>query len=163
MAALPAIAAGFGVWQAVMHSQQVIVRRDPATYLQFGYWIARHGSLPIPQLRSAFGGSVPGLSFASLGFYQHGTAIVPQFMAGLPITLAAAFWSNGIQLAVLIAPVIGACAVLTFGGLVGRLCGPRWAPLGALMLALSLPEQYTSRSRSASRWRRSCCSAGSAW
>ncbi len=146
VAALPSIAAGFGVWQAVMHSQQVIVRRDPASYLQFGYWIARHGSLPIPQLRSAFGGSVPGLGFASLGFYQHGTAIVPQFMAGLPITLAAAFWSNGVQLAVLIPPVIGACAVLTFGGLVGRLCGPRWAPLGALVLALSLPEQYTSRS-----------------
>ena len=146
VAAVFAIAAGFAVWQAAVHSQQVIVRRDPATYLQFGYWIARHGSLPIPQLRSAFGGALPGLSFASPGFYQHGTVIVPQFMAGLPITLAAAFWINGIELAVLMAPVIGACAVLTFGGLVGRLCGPRWAPLGALVLALSLPEQYTSRS-----------------
>jgi len=146
VAALAAVAVGFGVWQAAMHSQQVIVRRDPATYLQFAYWIARHGSLPIPQLRSVFGGGLPGLSFASLGFYQHGTAVVPQFMAGLPITLAAAFWINGIQLAVFMAPVIGACAVLTFGGFVGRLCGPRWAPLGALALALSLPEQYTSRS-----------------
>jgi hypothetical protein len=141
-----AIAVGFGVWQAALHSQQVIVRRDPATYLQFAHWIARQGSLPIPQLSAAFGGPVPGLSFASLGFYQHGTALVPQFMAGLPITLAAAFWINGIQLAVYMAPVFGACAVLTFGGLVGRLCGPRWAPLGALMLALSLPELYTSRS-----------------
>ena len=146
VAAVFAIAAGFAVWQAAVHSQQVIVRRDPATYLQFGYWIARHGSLPVPQLRSAFGGAPPGLSFASLGFYQHGTAIVPQFMAGLPIILAAAFWINGIQFAVLMAPVIGACAVFTFGGLAGRLCGPRWAPLGALVLALSLPEQYTSRS-----------------
>jgi hypothetical protein len=146
VAAVTAVAVGFGVWQAAMHSQQVIVRRDPATYLQFGYWIAQHGSLPIPQLRSAFGGALPGLGFASLGFYQHGAAIVPQFMAGLPITLAAAFWINGIQLAVFVAPVIGACAVLTFGGFVGRLCGPRWAPLGALALALSLPEQYTSRS-----------------
>jgi hypothetical protein len=146
VAAVFAIAVGFGVWQGAMVSQQVIVRRDPATYLQFAYWIARHGSLPIPQLRSAFGGPVPGLSFASLGFYQHGAAIVPQFMAGLPLTLAAAFWINGIQLAVYLAPVFGACAVLTFGGLVGRLCGPRWAPFGALMLALSLPEVYTSRS-----------------
>ena len=146
VAAVAAVAVGFGVWQAAMHSQQVIVRRDPATYLQFGYWIAQHGSLPIPQLRSAFGGAFPGLGFASLGFYQHGAAIVPQFMAGLPITLAAAFWINGIQLAVFVAPVIGACAVLTFGGFVGRLCGPRWAPLGALALALTLPEQYTSRS-----------------
>jgi MFS family permease len=146
VAAVIVIAAGFGVWQALVHSQQVIVRRDPATYVQFAYWIARHGSLPIPQLRSAFGGAVPGMSFESLGFYAHGTAVVPQFMAGLPMTLAAAFWINGTQLAVLFAPVFGACAVLTFGGLVGRLCGLRWAPLGALVLALSLPEIYTSRS-----------------
>ncbi len=146
VAALVAIAVGFGVWQGLVHSQQVIVRRDPATYLQFAYWIAHHGSLPVPQPRSAFGGGVPGLGFQSLGFYAHGTALVPQFMAGLPMTLAAAVWVHGIQLAVLAAPVIGACAVLTFGGLVARLCGPRWAPLGALALALSLPEQYTSRS-----------------
>jgi len=146
VAAVFAIAVGFGAWQAAMVSQQVIVRRDPAAYLQFAYWIARHGSLPIPQLRPAFGGAVPGLSFASLGFYQHGAAVVPQFMAGLPLTLAGAFWIKGIHLAVYLAPVLGACAVLTFGGLIGRLCGPRWAPLGALLLALSLPEVYTSRS-----------------
>jgi hypothetical protein len=36
--------------------------------------------------------------------------------------------------------------VLTFGGLAARLTGPRWAPLAALVLALSLPEQFTSRS-----------------
>ena len=48
--------------------------------------------------------------------------------------------------AVLVAPVLGAAAVLTFGGLAARLAGPRWAPLAALVLALSLPEQYTSRS-----------------
>jgi hypothetical protein len=44
------------------------------------------------------------------------------------------------------APLLGACGVLTFGGLVARLVGPRWAPLAALALALSLPEQFTSRS-----------------
>lgn len=146
VAALVAIAVGFGVWQGLMRSEQVIVRRDPASYLQFAYWIAHHGSLPVPQLSSAFGGTAPGLSFGSLGFYSHGGAVVPQFMAGLPMTLAAAIWIKGIQLAVLAAPVFGACAVLTFGGLVGRLCGARWAPLGALVLALSLPEVYTSRS-----------------
>ena len=36
--------------------------------------------------------------------------------------------------------------MLTFGGLAARLTGPRWAPLAALVLALSLPEQFTSRS-----------------
>ncbi len=36
--------------------------------------------------------------------------------------------------------------MLAFGGLAARLIGPRWAPLAALVLALSLPEQFTSRS-----------------
>jgi hypothetical protein len=71
---------------------------------------------------------------------------VPQFMAGLPITLAGAFWAGGTGLAVAAGAVLGACGVLTLGGLIARLAGPRWAPLGALALALSLPEQFTSRS-----------------
>ena len=41
--------------------------------------------------------------------------------------------------------MIGGCAVLSFGGLAGRLAGPGWAPAAAAVLALSLPEQYTSR------------------
>ena len=67
-------------------------------------------------------------------------------MAGMPMLLAAAFWAGGVNAAVLVAPVLGAVAVLTFGGLAARLAGPRWAPLAALVLALCLPEQYTSRS-----------------
>ena len=53
---------------------------------------------------------------------------------------------RGVSAAVLAAPLLGALAVLTFGGLVARLAGPRWAPPAALALALSLPEQFTSRS-----------------
>ena len=36
--------------------------------------------------------------------------------------------------------------MLTFGGLAARLIGPRWAPLAALVLAITLPMQFTSRS-----------------
>ena len=67
-------------------------------------------------------------------------------MAGMPMVLAAGFWAGGVGAAVLVPPLLGACAVLTFGGLAARLTGPRWAPLAALVLALSLPEQFTSRS-----------------
>ncbi|HXW43709.1 MAG TPA: hypothetical protein VEL03_02910 [Streptosporangiaceae bacterium] len=144
--ALTVVAVGFGVDQAVYHSQQIIVQRDPASYIQFGYWIARHGSLPIPQDAAAFGGGHHALSFYSAAFYPVGHAIVPQFMAGLPMTLAAALWAGGISAAVMTGAVLGACGVLTLGGLVARLVGPRWAPLAALVLALSLPEQFTSRS-----------------
>ena len=36
--------------------------------------------------------------------------------------------------------------MFTFGGLTARLIGPRWAPAAALTLAVTLPEQFTSRS-----------------
>jgi hypothetical protein len=146
LAGTVAVAAGFAVWQIVMNSQQVIVLRDPGTYLQFAYWIAEHGSTRIPQSLQAFGGAHQGLSFASPGFFQSGTTLVPQYMAGLPMTLAAAVWAGGPLAAAVMAPVIGACAVLAFGGLVGRLAGARWAPAAALVLAVCLPEQYASRS-----------------
>ena len=144
VAAVITIAVGFGAEQLICHSEQIIVLRDPASYVQFAAWIARHGSLPIPQSRPAFGGPHL-LTFASPAFYQVGGSIVPQFMAGLPMALAAAFWAGGVSAAVLVAPVLGAVALLTFGGLAARLAGPRWAPLAVLALALTLPEQYTSR------------------
>ena len=142
-----AVAVAFGVDQMIYHSQFIIVTRDPASYVQFAAWISHHGSLPIPQDRAAFGATTHALTFHSPAFYQVGKNIVPQFMAGLPMVLAAGFWIGGTGAAVAIAPLLGACAVLTFGGLVARLAGPRWAPLAALVLALSLPEQFTSRDR----------------
>ncbi len=141
-----AVAVAFGAHQMIYHSQQIIVIRDPAAYVQFAAWIAHHGSLPIPQARAAFGGTHGVLSFGSPAFFSVGHSVVPQFMAGLPMVLAAGFWIGGVGTAVALAPLLGAAAVLTFGGLAARLAGPRWAPLAALALALSLPEQYTSRS-----------------
>jgi hypothetical protein len=146
VAALLAVAIGFGADQLIYHSQQIIVQRDPASYIQFGNWIARHGSLPIPQDAAAFGGYSHLLSFNAPAFYQVGHTIVPQFMAGLPMTLAAAFWIGGVGAASATGALLGSCGILAVGGLVGRLVGPRWAPLGALILALSLPEEFTSRS-----------------
>src|SRR5215469_5617038 len=146
VAGVIAVAIAFGVDQMIYHSQFVIITRDPASYIQFANWIAHHGSLPIPQDRAAFGGTHHVLTFASFAFYQVGGTIVPQFMAGLPMMLSAGYWTGGVTAAVAMAPVFGACAVLAFGGLAARLVGPRWAPLAALVLAVSLPEQFTSRS-----------------
>jgi hypothetical protein len=145
VAATIAIAIAFTAWQIAERTQQVIYLRDPATYLQVAYWIAHHGYLPIPSNVAAFGGPHPGLSFASSNFYPRGAGIVPQFMTGMPLVLAAAIWLNGIPAALILTPVIGGCAVLSFGGLAARLAGPRWAPAAATVLAVSLPEQYTSR------------------
>jgi len=141
-----AVAVVFAAWQIAERTEQIIFLRDPATYLQVGYWLAHHGSLPIQNSLAAFGGSHPGLSFASASYSPRGSGIVPQFMTGMPVVLAAAVWLGGIPAALMATPLIGGCAVLSFGGLAGRLAGPRWAPAAAAVLALSLPEQYTSRS-----------------
>ena len=145
LAGTVAVAAGFALWQFLFNSETVIVLRDPGAYLQTGYWIAQHGSLPIPQSLAAFGGPHPGLGFSSIGFFSGGTAVVPGLMSGLPLLLAGGFWVNGTTAAAALGPILGGLAILAFGGLVGRLTGPQWAPAGALVLALTLPEQYTSR------------------
>ncbi|MER6943311.1 hypothetical protein ABT294_04735 [Nonomuraea sp. NPDC000554] len=142
VAAVVAVAAGAGVFNAVMHGEQLIVRRDPATYAQYAIWLAKHGSLPIPAQAEAFGGADPALLFARIGFYQVDGAVVPQFMPGPPMLFAAGDWLGGLLLT---PAVLGALAVLTVGGLAGRLAGGRWAPLAALAFALSLPVLYTSR------------------
>jgi hypothetical protein len=144
--AVIAVAVAFGADQMIYHSQFIIVTRDPASYVQFAAWIAHHGSLPIPQDNHAFGGTDSWLSFSSPAYYEVGRTVVPQFMAGLPMVLAAGFWIGGVNTAVALAPILGALAVLTFGGLVARLVGARWAPLAALVFALALPLQFTSRS-----------------
>jgi hypothetical protein len=145
VAAIILVAVAFGIDQLYFHSQNIIVNRDPASYANFGYWLAQHGSLPIPQDRAAFGGTHGVLTFASFAFYGVGTHIVPQFMAGLPMVLAGFIWAGGLHTAVAANAVLGALGVLALGGLVARLAGPRWAILATLVLAFSLPQEFTSR------------------
>ena len=140
-----AIAAGFTIWQLAANSPSVIAARTPGAYFQAGYWIAQHGSLPIPGSLAAFGGPHPGLHLSSIGFVAHGHDILPAVTAGLPMLLAGGFWTTGTGGGTVIDPVLGGLAVLTFGGLVGRLAGRQWAPAGALVLTLTLPEIYTTR------------------
>jgi hypothetical protein len=147
--AVVVIAAGFGVWQAVFRSEQVFVAGDPGVYLQYGYWIAGHGTAHIPVSAAAFGstgfGGATGLDFATSGFTVSGGVIAPAFLPGLPLVLAGGTWLGGLGGALLMPAVLGGCAVLSFAGLVGRLCGPWWAVAGELVLALCLPEVFASR------------------
>jgi hypothetical protein len=142
--AMLVIAAGFGVWQAVFRSEQVFVTSDPGVYLQYGYWIAEHGTARISESAAAFGGA-PGLDFATPGFAVSGGSITPAFLPGLPLVLAGGTWLGGLGGALLVPAVLGGCAVLSFAGLVGRLCGAWWAVAAELVLAVGLPEVYTSR------------------
>jgi hypothetical protein len=144
-----AVAVGFIAWQVLEKSQQLIVARDPGGYLQYAYWLAKHGSAKIPVLGADFGlapGTVaPGLSFASPGFLAHGAELLPGYMGGLPLVIVGGIWAAGVTGGLLMAPLLGGCAILSVAGLAGRLAGARWAPAAALVLAVALPEQYVSR------------------
>ncbi|MFB9675287.1 hypothetical protein [Streptosporangium vulgare] len=140
-----AAALASGIFNGLLHGEQLIVRRDPATYAQYGVWLARHGSLPIPFQEQAFGGTDPALHFDSVGFYASGGAVVPQFMPGAPMLHAVGAWLGDVAGLLLVPPVLGAAAVLVLAGVVARLVGARWAPLAALAFAVCLPILYTSR------------------
>jgi len=140
------IAVGFCAWQLAVNSVTIVASRAPGASFAAGYWISQHGSLPIPARMGAFGGAHPGLSFTTSGLLAHGDALYPRSLPGLPMLLSGGFWLHGISGAALVSPILGALAVLAFGGLAGRLVGPQWAPAAALVLAITLPEVYTSRS-----------------
>jgi hypothetical protein len=140
-----AVVAGLTAWQLSERSEALIVLRDAGTYLQAGYWIAQHGSLPIPEMVKYFGGAHLGVSFTSAGFLARGGSLYPAVTPGLPLLLAGSFWVNSTVGATAMGPVLGGLAALTFAGLVARLVGPQWAPAGALVLGLSLPQQFTGR------------------
>ncbi|GLW96038.1 hypothetical protein [Microtetraspora sp. NBRC 16547] len=144
-AAVIGIALASGLFNGFLHGEQLLVRRDPATYAQYAIWMARHGSLPIPYGDGAFGGPDPALRFDSMGFYDFHGAIVPQFMPGPPMLDGIGYWLGGVPGLLLVPPVLGALAVLVFAGTVARLAGGRWAPLAALVFAVSMPILYTSR------------------
>jgi hypothetical protein len=144
-AAVIAVALASGIFNGLFHSEQLIIRRDPSTYAQYALWLAGHGSLPIPFQEAAFGGGDPSLHFDSMGLYDFGGAIVPQFMPGSPMIDAVGAWLGGVQGLILMPPLLGALAVLVLAGVVARLVGARWAPLAALVFAVSLPILYTSR------------------
>lgn len=143
---LAAVSVAFGAFNAAFHSQFVIVEYDAASYMQFASWISGHGTTLIPENAQFFGGHSASITFAGAAFFQSGNHLVPQFMAGLPMVLSLGFWAGGMRLAVFWAPLLGALAVFTFGGLVARLVGPRWAPFAALAISVTIPMQYVSRS-----------------
>ncbi|GAA0388574.1 hypothetical protein Acor_54050 [Acrocarpospora corrugata] len=145
VAAIFTIALGSGVFNAIFHSEQLIVRRDPASYAQYTIWLATHGRVPIPEDVAAFGGADPALRFDSMGFFAADGVVVPQFMPGTPMLHAAGEWLGGVGGLLLMPALLGAFAVLVFAGTVARLVGARWAPLAALTFAVCLPILYTSR------------------
>ena len=81
--------------------------RDPASYIQFGAWIARSRLAADPAGPRGVRRHPRRLTFASPAYYQVGGSVVPQFMAGLPMVLAAGSGSAAYRGRVPMAPVLG--------------------------------------------------------
>ena len=139
-----AVAAGFGVWEAVFRSQQVFGGGGPGGFLLYGNWIAVHGTARVPAAAASFGGA-GGLGFATAGFSGSGGFLLPSVLPGVPLVLAGGAWLGGAGGTLLVPAALGGCAVLSFGGLAGRLCGGWQAVAAELVLASCLPEVYTAR------------------
>jgi len=90
-----AVAAGFGVWQAVFRSEQVFGGGEPSGFLLYGDWIAAHGTARVPAAAASFGGA-GGLGFATAGFSGSGGFLLPSVLPGVPLVLAAGAWLGGL-------------------------------------------------------------------
>jgi len=145
-AGIVAISAASTVANGLLHSEQLILRRDAASYAQIGHWLAGHGRLPIPVHLEAFGGMHDAIAVGSGAFYADGGSVIPQFMSGLPMTLAGGEWLTGWPGALWMPAIFGGLALLAFGGLAARLIGARWAVPATLAVAVALPIWHTSRS-----------------
>lgn len=138
-------ATAFGVVQGLLHSGNVMGTREPAAAVQYGWWLAQHGGVPIDLHKAAFGDAASGLSWGTPSFATDGGAVWPRLMPGLPMLLAVAAWIGGLPSMLVVNAVVGALSVLAFAGLTGRLVGPRWVPLATITLAGSFPLMMTAR------------------
>ncbi len=139
LASVVVIAAACGTFAVFTHSSQLIIQRDAGSYAQIGYWLAHNPRLPISVQSDAFGDAVNLLGFDSAAFYPKGYALIPQFMSGWPMLLGLGYQAGGWGGLFGLSGLVGALSVLAVGALSARLVGPRWAPLAALVVAVTWP------------------------
>ncbi|MEP6464167.1 MAG: hypothetical protein ABJC62_12295 [Frankiaceae bacterium] len=138
-----AVVAGFAVLAWGWSAEHVVLRRDSGAYGLYAHWLAHSGRLPIPASAPVFG---PGVSHASPAFFADGGSVVPQFLPGTPMLLAAAGWLGGLTGILHANALLGAAALLAVAGLTARLVGPRAAPFAAFGAGLAYPVLHAARS-----------------
>lgn len=151
------LCAGFGLWAALTHGEHVVVRRDPGAYATYALALARFGGVPLDPGLEVFSLAAddPWVRVSAAANYTvsgptgpDGAAslrVFPQFLVGVPAVLSAAWWAAGWDGLQLLPAVVGALALVAFGGLVVHLLG-RWAALFAVaLLGLAQPVLLVAR------------------
>jgi hypothetical protein len=139
VASVVVIAAACAAFAAATHSSQLIIARDAGSYAQIGYWLAHNPKLPISVQPHDFGDALNLLGFDSAAFYPKGNSLIPQFMSGWPLLLGLGYQVAGWTGLFATSGLIGGLSVLAVAALAARLVGARWAPLAALVVAVTWP------------------------
>jgi hypothetical protein len=151
---LVVVSVGAGIWTAATHSEQVLPRRDSASYLQTAISMADTHRRIVPVSAEAVGGpevlDLEGITLASPAFYAVGSgdeqAIQPQFVIGPGAIWSMGVWLGGPAGAMLLPALLSALGILGLGLLTARIGAPRWSPLAAAGVALLFPVLHTARS-----------------
>lgn len=142
------------VWTGVTHSEQILPRRDSASYLQATIYLAETGSRPVAVDPETIGGPATiaeeGLTLEAPAFYEIGSAddprVQPQFMPG-PAVVYSLPWLAAGAAATFWAPALaGGLALLAIGLLVARTIAPAAAAPAAVLVGASFPWVHTARS-----------------
>lgn len=152
-ALLVVVSVGAGLWTAATHSEQVLPRRDAASYLQSAVSMAQTHRRVVPVDAASVGGAevlaIDGITLASPAFYEVGDAadpaIQPQFVIGPSAIWSLGVWLGGPAGALLLPALMSALGILGLGLLTARIGAPRWSPLAAAGVALLFPVLHTAR------------------
>ncbi len=127
----------------VMHSEHLLVERDPGVYLNAGRSLAGTRMLT-PRVRS---GPYDSRKYVvtSQGFTESSGKLEPSFLPMLPILLALGWTAGGYAGFFLVVPLLGALGLLIGYALSTRLLGARWALLVPLLLAINPLQSWFAR------------------
>ncbi|CAM4109193.1 hypothetical protein JAAN108728_11840 [Janibacter anophelis] len=142
------------VWTGVTHSEQVLPRRDSASYLQATILLAEEGSRPVSVDAGTIGGpetlAEDGLTLEAPAFYEIGSPedpqVQPQFMPGPALVYSLPWWAGGATPTLWTPAVAGGLALLAVGMLVARVVGPSAAAPAAVLVGACFPWLHTARS-----------------
>lgn len=127
----------------VLHSEHVLVDRDPSVYINTGRSIAgRHTLTPV--VRS---GPFDSQEFvvSSAGFFQRSDKQDTWFLPMLPVLLALGWSAGGYTGLFAVGPLLGALGLLVCYALSSRLIGSRWALLVPALLAINPLQTWFAR------------------
>lgn len=148
------VVAGVIVWvliNAVFTFQHLQMNRDPATYANAGLWLINNESIEIPRdklFRVPYADDrSPGMHFVRgekdvlgnwFNLHTQGAHLLPAY-------LGLSGRAGGPSFLLHSAPIFGGTAILALYALIRSLMKPKWAVIGAAILAGSLPLIYFSR------------------